>query len=78
MLQLKRNTLSIYFKNEEIIANKISEIKIFTLDLYYENRDKLKAFLIQIVVYVSAHSELITLKNKMLFIASYLRKDAFK
>ena len=78
MSQLKRNTLFINIKNERIIASKILEIKIFTSNLYYENREKLEAFLIQIVVYVSAYLKLFISKDKVLFIASYLRENAFK
>ena len=47
-------------------------------NLYYESRDKLKAFLMQAEMYIRAHLKLATLKNKILFVASYLRKDVFK
>ena len=51
---------------------------MFASNLYYENRDKLKAFLMQAKIYVKAYSELITLKNKILFVTSYLKADVFK
>ena len=47
-------------------------------NLYYENRDKLKAFLMQAEMYVRAYSKLAILENKILFAASYLKEDIFK
>jgi len=53
-------------------------IKILTLNLYYEDRNELDAFLIQVNVYVRAHKKLSSSHDKILFAFSYFRKDVFK
>ncbi len=53
-------------------------IKISTLNLYYEDRNKLDAFLIQLNVYVRAHKKLSSSHDKILFAFSYFRRDVFK
>ena len=58
--------------------NSKSLIKISTSNLYYEDRDKLDAFLIQVNVYVRAHKKLSSFHDKILFAFSYFRKDVFK
>ncbi len=58
--------------------NNKSLIKILTLNLYYENRNKLDAFLIQVNVYVKAHKKLSSSHDKILFAFSYFKKDVFK
>jgi len=58
--------------------NSKSMIKILTSDLYYEDRNKLNAFLIQVNVYVRAHKKLSSSYNKILFAFSYFKKDVFK
>ena len=78
MTHSERSTLSDNIRIEEIIANKTQKVKILTSNLYYENRDKLEAFLMQAEIYVRAYLKLATLENKILFAASYLREDAFK
>ena len=58
--------------------NNKSAIKISTSNLYYENRDKLDAFLIQVNVYVRAHKKLSSSHDKILFAFSYFKEDVFK
>jgi len=58
--------------------NSKSLIKISTSNLYYEDKDKLDAFLIQVNVYVRAHKKLSSLHDKILFAFSYFKKDVFK
>ncbi len=53
-------------------------IKISTLNLYYEDKDKLNAFLIQVNIYVRAHKKLSSSHDKILFAFSYFKKDVFK
>ncbi len=59
-------------------SNSKSMIKISTLNLYYEDRDKLDAFLIQVNVYVRAHKKLSSSHDKILFAFSYFKEDVFK
>ncbi len=49
-----------------------------TLNLYYEDKDKLDAFLIQVNIYVRAHKKLSSLYDKILFAFLYFKKDIFK
>jgi len=53
-------------------------IKISTSNLYYEDKDKLDAFLIQVNVYVRAHKKLSSSHDKILFAFSYFKEDVFK
>jgi len=53
-------------------------IKISTLNLYYEDRNKLDAFLIQVNVYVRIHKKLSSFYDKILFAFSYFKKNVFK
>ena len=78
MTHSERSTSLNNIKIKEIIANKTQRVKMLASNLYYENRDKLEAFLMQAEMYIKAHSKLATLKNKILFVASYLREDVFK
>ena len=78
MTHSERSTSLDNIRIEEIIANKTQRVKMLTSNLYYEDRDKLKAFLMQAEMYVRAYSKLATLKDKILFVASYLREDVFK
>ncbi len=64
--------------NIMISSNNKFLIKIFTSDLYHEDRDKLDAFLIQVNVYVRAHKKLSQSHDMILFAFSYFRKDVFK
>ncbi len=59
-------------------SNNKSSIKISTLNLYYEDRDKLDAFLIQVNIYVRAHKKLSSSHDKILFAFSYFKEDVFK
>ncbi len=58
--------------------NSKSMIKISMSHLYYEDRNKLDAFLIQVNVYVRAHKKLSSFHDKILFAFSYFKKDVFK
>ncbi len=58
--------------------NSKSLIKILTLNLYYEDRNKLNAFLIQVNIYVRAHKKLSSSHDKILFTFSYFKEDVFK
>ncbi len=58
--------------------NSKSAIKISTLNLYYEDRNKLDAFLIQVNIYVRAHKKLSSSHDKILFAFSYFKEDVFK
>ncbi len=58
--------------------NSKSAVKISTSNLYYEDRDKLDAFLIQVNVYVRAHKKLSSSSDKILFAFLYFREDVFK
>ncbi len=58
--------------------NSKSVIKISTLNLYYEDRDKLDVFLIQVNVYVRAHKKLSSSHDMILFAFSYFKEDVFK
>ena len=64
--------------NITAFLNSKSSIKISTLNLYYEDRNKLNAFLIQVDIYVKAHKKLSSSHDKILFAFSYFRKDVFK
>jgi len=46
--------------------------------LYYEDKNKLDAFLIQVNVYVRAHKKLSSLHDKILFAFLYFKEDIFK
>ncbi len=59
-------------------SNNKSLIKISTLNLYYEDKDKLDAFLIQVNIYVRAHKKLSSFHDKILFVFSYFKEDVFK
>ncbi len=58
--------------------NNKSAIKISTSNLYYEDRNKLDAFLIQVNVYVRAHKKLSSSYDKILFAFSYFKENVFK
>ncbi len=64
--------------NITAFLNSKSLIKISTLNLYYEDKDKLDAFLIQVNVYVRAHKKLSSSYDKILFAFSYFKEDVFK
>jgi len=49
-----------------------------TSNLYYEDRDKLDAFLIQVNVYVRTYKKLSSSHDKILFAFSYFRRNVFK
>ena len=59
-------------------SNSKSAIKISTSDLYYEDRNKLDAFLIQVNIYVRMHKKLSSSYDKILFAFSYFKEDVFK
>ncbi len=73
-------SFSEWITSADIIAfsNSKSSIKISTLNLYYEDKDKLDAFLIQVNVYVKAHKKLSSFHDKILFAFLYFKKDVFK
>jgi len=64
--------------NITAFLNSKSLIKISTSNLYYEDKNKLDAFLIQVNVYVRAHKKLSSFHDKILFAFSYFRRDVFK
>jgi len=64
--------------NITAFLNSKSLIKILTLNLYYKDKDKLDAFLIQVNVYVKAHKKLSLSHDKILFAFSYFRRNVFK
>ncbi len=64
--------------NITAFSNSKSAIKISTLNLYYEDRNKLDAFLIQVNVYVRAHKKLSSSHDKILFAFLYFKEDVFK
>jgi len=81
----RRSFLSIMSSQSELVtfsqeasifsANKI---KISTLNLYHDDRDKLEAYLVQIELYVKRHSSQFKfIENKVLFAFIYLRDNAF-
>ncbi len=59
-------------------SNSKSAVKISTSNLYYKDRNKLDAFLIQVNVYVRAHKKLSSSSDKILFAFSYFKEDVFK
>ncbi len=61
-----------------VFLNSKSLIKISTSNLYYKDRNKLDAFLIQVNVYVRAHKKLSSFHDKILFAFLYFKKDVFK
>ncbi len=61
-----------------VFLNSKSLIKILTSNLYYEDKNKLDAFLIQVNVYVRAHKKLSSLHDKILFAFLYFKEDVFK
>jgi len=71
--QSERVTLS-----QEASIFSTDKIKISTLNLYHDDRDKLEAYLIQIELYVKRHSfQFKFIENKVLFAFIYLRDNAF-
>jgi len=71
--QSERVTLS-----QEAIIFSADKIKISTLNLYHDDRDKLKAYLVQIELYIKRHSfQFKFTENKVLFAFIYLRDNAF-
>ena len=73
-LQSERAT----FTQQDVFINNANKIKILTLDLYYEDQDKLKTYFVQINLYVKRHeSQFQNTKNKILFVVIYLRNNAF-
>ncbi len=64
--------------NITVFLNNKSSIKISTLNLYYEDRDKLNAFLIQVNIYVRAHKKLSSSHDKILFAFLYFKENVFK
>ncbi len=71
--QSERVTLS-----QEAIIFSADKIKISTSNLYHDDRDKLKAYLVQIELYIKRHSfQFKFTENKVLFAFIYLRDNAF-
>ena len=64
--------------NITAFLNSKSLIKISTSNLYYEDKNKLDAFLIQVNVYVRAHKKLSSFHDKILFTFLYFRRNVFK
>ena len=64
--------------NITAFLNSKSLIKILTSNLYYEDKDKLDAFLIQVNIYVKAHKKLSSSHDKILFAFSYFKRNVFK
>jgi len=71
--QSERVTLS-----QEVSIFSADKIKISTLNLYHDDRDKLEAYLVQIKLYIKRHSfQFKFIKNKVLFAFIYLKDNAF-
>ncbi len=64
--------------NITAFSNSKSAIKISTLNLYYEDKDKLDTFLIQVNIYVKVHKKLSLFYNKILFAFLYFKENVFK
>ena len=70
----KRTTL-----DQNAFVNSADKIKIFVSNFFYDNRNKLDAYLIQINLYVKRHDlQFKNTKNKVLFAITYFKNDAFK
>ncbi len=71
--QSERVTLS-----QEASIFSADKIKISTLNLYHDDRNKLEAYLVQIELYIKRHSfQFKFIENKVLFAFIYLRDNAF-
>ncbi len=64
--------------NITAFSDSKSMIKISTLNLYYEDKDKFDTFLIQVNIYVKVHKKLSLSYNKILFAFLYFKEDVFK
>jgi len=77
--------LSIMFSQSEwvMLSQEVSifsadKIKILTLNLYHDDWDKLKAYLVQIKLYIKQYSSQFKfIENKVLFAFIYLKDNAF-
>jgi len=64
--------------SQEVSIFSADKIKISTLNLYHSDRDKLKAYLVQVKLYIKRHSfQFKFIKNKVLFAFIYLKNNAF-
>ncbi len=64
--------------SQEASIFSADKIKISTLNLYHDDRDKLEAYLVQIELYIKRHSSQFKfIENKVLFAFIYLRNNAF-
>ncbi len=64
--------------SQEVSIFSADKIKISTLNMYHNDQDKLKAYLVQIKLYIKWHSSQFKfIKNKVLFAFIYLRDNAF-
>ena len=64
--------------NQKVNIFSANKIKISTLNLYHDDQDKLKAYLVQIELYIKWYSfQFKFIKNKVLFTFIYLRNNAF-
>jgi len=64
--------------SQEASIFSADKIKISTLNLYYNDQNKLEAYLVQIKLYIKRHSSQFKfIENKVLFAFIYLRDNAF-
>ncbi len=64
--------------SQEASIFSADKIKISTSNLYHDDQDKLKAYLVQIKLYIKRHSfQFKFIKNKVLFAFIYLKDNAF-
>ncbi len=64
--------------SQEASIFSADKIKISTSNLYHDDQDKLKAYLVQIKLYIKQHSfQFKFIKNKVLFAFIYLKDNAF-
>ncbi len=71
--QTERVTLS-----QGVSIFSADKIKISVPDLYYDDRDKLEAYLVQVELYIKRHSAQFKFtEDKVLFASTYLRGNAF-
>jgi len=81
----RRSFLSVMFSQSERVTLSqeasifsADKIKISTLNLYHDDRDKLEAYLVQIKLYIKQHSSQFKfIENKVLFAFIYLKDNAF-
>ena len=65
--------------SQRVSTAQINKIKISMPDLFYDERDKLNSFLLQVKLYIRRYrNEFKEIENQILFAFIYLREDVFK